>query len=66
MEWRIFDYTDRLRTAPAMGELVWIMEQYYIQGVTMGYFDGRVMRMWGGSDDCSVTHWAEIDYPEGP
>ncbi len=53
-------------TAPEAGVLVWIVEQFYEEGVTLGYFDGYTFRTWNGSDDCSVSHWAPINYPALP
>jgi hypothetical protein len=48
------------------GTLVWINERYYAEGVDLGYFDGFTMRMWSGSDDCSVTDWAPIERAAPP
>lgn len=69
LEWRRFDYDDKAGTAPPRDldyEPVWIVEDFYTQGVTLGYFDGLSFRTFGGSDDCSVSWWAEITYPEPP
>lgn len=70
MKWHPFDYGDRANTGPPEGteyEPYWIVEEFYSPAwVTIGYFDGYTWFTWGGSDDCSVTHWAEIDYPEVP
>lgn len=65
-EWRRFDYNDKASTAPVAERLVWIVEQFYEEGVTLGYFDGYTFRTWRGSDDCSVSWWAEIEYPPVP
>jgi hypothetical protein len=64
-EWRPFSYDDKAATKPADSALVWVMEEFY-EGVTVGYFDGFTFRVWSGSDDCSVTHWAPITYPGAP
>ena len=66
MNWQAFDYDDKTTAPPgSVGPLVWIHEEYY-EGVTVGYFDGFTFRTWNGSDDCHVTHWAPIEYPEAP
>jgi predicted SnoaL-like aldol condensation-catalyzing enzyme len=66
MKWHQYVYEERDATAPPEGELVWVLERYYLEGVGIGYYDGYTMRMWSGSDDCGVTHWARIQYPKGP
>lgn len=66
VDWRRFDYDDKRTTAPVADELVWIVEEFYEQGVTIGYFDGFTFRVWSGSDDCHVSSWAPIRYPEPP
>jgi hypothetical protein len=67
MMWRRFDYGDKDGTAPSIKDvLVWIREDLYEEGVTLGYFDGYTFRTWSGSDDCSVSWWALIDYPTDP
>lgn len=66
VEWRPLDYADKAATAPPEGTLVWINERYYAEGVDLGYFDGFTMRMWSGSDDCSVTDWAPIERAAPP
>lgn len=65
VKWNRFDYNNKQETAPPGGDLVWIYETYY-HGVFIGYYDGQAMRTSGGSDDCHVTHWAEIEWPEAP
>lgn len=46
-------------------DLVWVFEVF--EGVVnIGYFDGLTWRLWGGSDDCEVTHWASMAYPQRP
>jgi hypothetical protein len=64
--WRPFDYQDKENTAPKDDGLVWIVEEFYTDGVTLGFFDGFTMRTWTGSDDCSVSFWAPIVYPSKP
>jgi hypothetical protein len=66
VEWRRFDYDDKTTTAPPGHALVWIVEEFYWQGVGIGYFDGNKMRMWNGSDDCYVSWWAPMERPEPP
>lgn len=67
VEWRRFDYADKDNTAPkGTYTPVWIREDHYEEGVTIGYFDGYTFRVWGGSDDCSVSWWAPIQYPADP
>lgn len=62
MSWR-----DAIVAKPPLGEPVWIVELFYAEGVTLGLFDGFVWRtLPGGSDDCEVSHWMPITYPEGP
>lgn len=64
-QWHEFYYDSKTDT-PEEQEAVWITEEFYEGGVTIGYFDGFTFRTWVGSDDCSVTHWAPIEYPEAP
>jgi hypothetical protein len=64
VEWHPFDHDDD-STAPKHHNLVWIVEDFYI-GVSLGSFDGFAFRDDSGSDDCSVSYWAEIAYPEPP
>lgn len=68
VEWHPFDY-DKPATAPPpalnYGPL-WIVETFYTGGVSIGFFDGYTFRTFSGSDDCCVTYWAEIEYPEPP
>lgn len=64
--WTRFDYNDKANTAPKHGDPVLIREDFYEEGVTLGYFDGYTFRTWAGSDDCSVSYWAEIHYPADP
>lgn len=64
--WNPFNYEDKASTRPPTADLVWIVEEFYEEGVTLGYFDGYTFRTWGGSDDCSVSAWAPIDYPGRP
>lgn len=66
VEWRRFDYENKAETAPKGSDLVWIVEDYYSSGVDIGYFDGFTFRTSAGSDDCSVSWWAPITYPEPP
>lgn len=67
LEWHSYDYSDKTTAPPRemAEELVWIVERY-AGGVDVGYFDGFTFRTWSGSDDCHVTHWAEMAYPEPP
>lgn len=65
MKWTEFDYYDTEATAPPAEELVWVVDTGS-SGVTAGYFDGFTFRLWSGTDDCEVTHWAEIEYPAAP
>lgn len=66
VQWTEFDYADRDGTRPPeTWTLYWIMEAQE-GGVEVGYFDGYTWHLWGGADDCKVTHWAPIEYPEAP
>jgi len=67
-DWREYDHERKADTAPEADELVWVWEAGYQgePGASFGYFDGHCFRMWWGTDDCHVTHWAEIEYPAGP
>lgn len=42
------------------------MEEFYINGVTQGFFDGYTFNTFDSKDDCYVSYWAEIEYPEPP
>lgn len=64
--WRRFDYDNKQATRPPVAGLVWIVEDFYEEGVTLGYYDGVTMRTWTGADDCKVSWWAPITYPEPP
>lgn len=63
--WRPFSYQDKAATAPGVNELVWVREENY-RVVTFGYYDGFTFRLWHGTDDCSITHWAPVEYPAAP
>lgn len=70
VEWHVYDHEDE-STAPhksQWGEVLWIVEQFYVDGVTVGVYDGVTFRVAAvsGSDDCSVSHWAYIANPRGP
>lgn len=65
-QWHPFDYANKKANAPTADTLVWIVEDFYEEGVTVGYFDGFTFRTWTGSDDCSVSWWAPIEYPASP
>lgn len=66
VDWRPYGRERKTETTPdAHYDLVWINEAFY-HGVTMGYFDGFTWCTFAGSDDCHVTHWAPIEYPEPP
>lgn len=65
-DWRPFDYDNKAKTAPKDGELVWVVEENYVGGISFGFFDGFTFCTWWGSDDCHVTHWAPIVTPEPP
>ena len=66
-EWREFDYDRRYEMAPPPGEMVWIVETFYADGVTIGVYDGTTFRVLpSGSDDCSVSHWAPMSFPPTP
>lgn len=67
--WKKFDYERKSDTAPDKSlwhTELWIVETFYDEGVTIGYYDGHTFRTSGGSDDCHVSHWAEIDIPDMP
>jgi hypothetical protein len=64
-DWREFDYDRRAETAPPPNQLVYVHDVYN-HGVSMGLFDGDTFRMWWGSDDCSISHWAPIEWPDPP
>lgn len=66
VKWNKYNPKDKENTAPTeLDTLVWIVEENY-DLERLGYFDGFTFRIWSGSDDCSVTHWAEIEYPDYP
>ena len=64
--WHRFDYDNKKATAPPNMQLVWIVEEYQADGVTAGYYDRGIWRVWNGSDDCSVSWWAHMEMPEPP
>ncbi len=61
MEW--FDST---APRPAPHIPVWVLDDYYHEYVTIGYWDGFTWRLWYGTDDCNVSHWAKIEIPDVP
>jgi hypothetical protein len=63
--WHKFDYNDDA-TNPPYGETVWVVETFYTNGVTLGWHDGCTFMTYDYKDDCKVTYWAEIEYPEPP
>jgi hypothetical protein len=66
-EWRQIDYDNKAATAPPPDAMVWVVEEFYEQGVTVGLFDGFTFRVLpSGSDDCSVSWWAPMERPQGP
>lgn len=66
-EWKEYNREDKAKTAPREDELVWVYEEFYENGVTIGLFDGfTFLVMPSGSDDCSVTHWMPMTKPEAP
>lgn len=68
LNWQPFDYENKPGpgVAPHAYALVWIADRDAATGVDLGYFDGYTFRLWGGSDDVTVTHWAEIVWPKPP
>lgn len=64
IEWHEYDRTRKDETTPEADEAVWIVEADY--AATIGYFDGFTFRLWTGTDDCHVSHWAPITYPTAP
>lgn len=66
MEWHRFDYDNKAETAPPADRPVWIVEEFYLGGVGIGYFDGVTMRIWRGSGDCFVWWWAPMEIPAPP
>lgn len=60
-QWEAYDRENKKDTAPTAYELVWIVAE---GDITFGYFDGFTFRLWSGTDDIHVTHWAYIDYPD--
>ena len=70
VQWHEFDYADKGETAPPASygmrdEEFWVVETFYVEGVTIGVFDGYTWRV-NGSDDCSVLFWAKMTYPDPP
>jgi len=63
--WQRYDRWIAVPVTPAVGELVWVYEEYDL-GVTAGYFDGTGMRPWTGSEHYSITHWMRITPPAPP
>ena len=66
LEWTDFDYDDKRATCPPAGLLVWIVEEFYEDGVTVGYYDGVTFRNFAGSDDIFVLKWATMVMPGDP
>lgn len=65
VQWHRFDYNNKRRTCPpSRTGLCWVVDDTD-SGVTIGEYDGYTWRV-GGSDDCSVSWWAPINYPPAP
>jgi hypothetical protein len=64
--WHKFDYEDKAKTAPPITDPVWVVEEFYTEGVTLGWFDGYTFQTFDDGDDCKVSYWAYINYPEPP
>jgi hypothetical protein len=65
VEWREYDSENSPNTRPSLNTSVWVIEWFYY-GVTIGYHNGRTFLTADGSDDCEITHWAPIEYPDPP
>lgn len=60
-------WRDQVVAKPPVGEIVWVIEDFYLEGVGLGLFDGVVWRLCpSGSDDCQVSFWMPLAYPEPP
>ncbi len=68
MTWHKYDHDNKdANPLPPTGELVYILESYYIDGVDMGYWDDGWWRHWAGSDDVGVIAWHPFDrFPAVP
>lgn len=65
--WYKYDYDDKdANPLPPAGELVYILETYYIDGVDMGYWDDGWWCHWSGSDDVGVVAWHPFEFPAVP
>lgn len=64
--WHKFDYEDENSAVPLPYETVWIVEEFYANGVTQGYHDGYTFNTFDSKDDCKVSYWAYISYPDPP
>ncbi len=62
--WHEYDQFDKTHTTPPVDLLVWVVEGDGV--VNNGYFDGFTWRLWTGTDDCDVTHWAHLAFPSFP
>lgn len=60
--WIPYSIKDKKNTAPPENLIVWV--NTYEWGVDLGYFDDFTFRMWWGTDDCFVSHWAHLDTPD--
>ena len=66
INWIRFDYRNKRNTAPPTHEPVFIREDNYQDGVSVGFFDGLTWHDVHGSDDLKISWWASIDWPEDP
>ena len=66
VQWHKFDYDDKKNTAPETYVEVWIVEEFYTNGVTIGWFDGYTFNTHEFKDDCKVSYWAYMSYPDPP
>ena len=62
VNWHRFDYEKKKETAPEPEKIVWIIEDD--TAASLGYFDGFTFRLWTGTDDCYVSYWAEVEFPD--
>lgn len=66
VEWHPFDYDNKDKTRPQHENAVWVVDAYDNDRVGVGYFDGYTMVDETMHDDCCITFWADIDYPDAP
>lgn len=65
--WNRFSYDTPTATGPRADGTYWVVEEFYSPDEpSIAFFESGRWTTITGSGDCSITWWAEIDYPPMP